>query len=120
MKHKLDEYDKIIEAQGFKMENVAEPDVEVENDSLTDLMEGLGIQRADGASLILWNDEVNDMLHIILALYEICELDNEDAVRIMMEAHKNGKAVAKSGSIEDMNKMKQALNDRKIEATVEN
>ena len=119
MKHKLDKYDKIIEAQGFKMGNVAEPDVEVDNDSLTDLMEGLGIQRADRASLIIWNDEVNDMLHIILALYEICELGNEDAINVMMEAHTNGKAVAKSGSFEEMNKMKQGLNDRKIEATIE-
>lgn len=126
MKHKLDEYDMILEKMGYNfkgsVEAHVENDVETDNDSLTELLNGLGISTSEDGDykLILWNDEVNDMLHVVLALYEICGLNNEDAMKIMMEAHNNGKAVAKNGSMEEMNRMKQGLNDRGIEATVEN
>jgi len=128
MKHKLDEFDKIIAQNGFPFKGSVETPVEKDEDVDTDtthldeVLNELGISRSsDGAyNLLLWNDDVNDMIHVVLALYEICQLDNESAMRIMMEAHNKGKAVAKSGSMEEMNKMKQGLNDRGIEATVEN
>jgi len=126
MKHKLDKYDMILEQKGYNfrgsVEAPVEADIDVDTDSLTDLLEELGIKMSTEGShkLLLWNDEVNDMLHVVLALYEICGLDNEEAMRIMLEAHNKGKAVAKSGTEEEMMKMKQGLNDRGIEATVEN
>jgi ATP-dependent Clp protease adapter protein ClpS len=126
MKHKLDKYDMILEQKGYNfrgsVEAPVEADIDVDTDSLTNLLEELGIKMSTEGShkLLLWNDEVNDMLHVVLALYEICGLDNEEAMRIMLEAHNKGKAVAKSGTEKEMMKMKQGLNDRGIEATVEN
>jgi len=126
MKHKLDKYDKILEQKGYNfkgsVEAPVESDVNTDTDSLTELLEELGISRETEGShkLLLWNDEVNDMLHVVLALFEICGLDNEEAMRVMLEAHNKGKAVAKTGTEEDMKIMKDALNKRGIEATVEN
>jgi len=121
-KYKLDEFDQILEDQGFGIQYNLVDDVDTDNDSLTKLMDEIGIKRSDDAeyTLVLYNDEVNDMLHIILALYEVCDLNNEDAMKVMMEAHNKGKAVAKSGSLDKMNNMKDSLNKRGIEATVEN
>jgi ATP-dependent Clp protease adapter protein ClpS len=126
-KYKLDEYDMILEEMGYKFKGSVETPVEkdedtdVDTDNLDEVLNELGISRSkDGEySLLLWNDDVNDMIHVVLALYEVCQLNNEDAMRVMMEAHNKGKAVAKSGTLEEMNKMKQGLNDRGIEATVE-
>ena len=123
MKHKLDKYDMILEKMGYGFEgNLADTEIDVDNDSLTKLMDEIGIKMSDDeeSNLVLYNDDVNDMLHVVLALYEICDLNNEEAMRVMMEAHNKGKAVAKSGSFNNMNAMKVALNVRGIEATVEN
>ena len=124
-KYKLDEYDMILEEAGYGIKgNLAdvEEDVDVDNDSLTKLMEEIGIKRSNDGdyTLVLHNDEVNDMIHVVLALYEICGLNNEEAMKVMMEAHNKGKAVAKSGSEDEMIIMKSALNNRGIESTVEN
>jgi len=123
-KIKLDKYDMLLEKVGYGIENsdTAEIDTDVDKDSLIDLMNELGIETSDDSdyNLILWNDEINDMLYVAIALYEICDLDNTAAMRIMLEAHTKGKSIAKSGSFDEMNNMKQALNKRGIEATVEN
>ena len=113
----------ILEKHGFGVKgNLADVEIDTDNDSLTKLMDEIGIQRSDDndSTLVLHNDDINDMLHVTLALYEICGLNNEDALRVMMEAHEKGKSVAKSGSFDSMNTMKSALNKRGIEATVEN
>ena len=123
MKHKLDKYDMILEKMGYNFQgNLADVETDTDNESLTELMNEIGIKRSDENEfvLIIHNDEVNDMMHVTLALYEICDLNSEEAMRIMMEAHDKGKAVAKSGSFEVINGMKVALNTRGIEATVEN
>jgi len=122
-KYKLDEFDMILEEAGYGIKgNLADVEIETDNDSLTKLMEEIGIKRSEDNdyTLVLHNDDVNDMLHVTLALYEICGLNNEKALKVMMEAHENGKAVAKTGSFDEMNTMKVALNKRGIEATVEN
>jgi ATP-dependent Clp protease adapter protein ClpS len=96
-------------------------DVEVEKEHLTDLLNDLGIETDKNKvyKLILWNDHVNNMLDIVIALFEICKLKNQDAIDVMMEAHEKGKAVAKTGSKDEISAMKIALNDRNIEATIE-
>lgn len=106
---KPDKYDLLLE------------DAEVFEEQLTELLDELGISPATGQpyDLILWNDSVNDMLHVVLALYEVCGLDNEESMKVMMEAHTKGKALVKSGSYKEMMELKLGLNDRGLEATVE-
>lgn len=95
--------------------------IESDTDSITELLEELGIKnsKSDIYNLVLWNDHVNNMMDVILALYEVCNIPSDDCVKFTMDAHNNGKCIIKSGSFEEMTKMKQGLNDRNLEATVE-
>lgn len=99
--------------------DILDPDVEVITDPMEDLLYELGIKKTKRYYLILWNDEVNSAEWVTISLFEICELTPEEAVKVMFEAHTKGRAVAKTGSFEDMNKMKKGLNERNIEASVE-
>jgi ATP-dependent Clp protease adaptor protein ClpS len=96
--------------------------IESDTDSITELLEELGIKnsKSDIYNLVLWNDHVNNMMDVILALYEVCQIPSDDCVKFTMEAHNKGKCVIKSGSYDDMYKMKRGLNDRNLEATIEN
>ncbi|MEI6754071.1 MAG: ATP-dependent Clp protease adaptor ClpS [Paludibacter sp.] len=70
-------------------------------------------------NLILCNDDVNDMLYIITALYDICDLDKEKCTELMFEAHENGSAKVTSGTFEEINAMKELLIAKNIIAKVE-
>lgn len=101
--------------------SVTDNDIKVDSDQMTELLNELGIKNSNSElyNLILWNDHVNDMLDVIVALYEVCKLSNDDCVRVMLEAHEKGRALVKTGSLDEMMTMKQGLNDRNLEATVE-
>lgn len=96
---------------------------QVDTESLTNLMDELGIKMSskndDVYKLLLWNDEFNSMEYVMGCLIKICKLTVEDSFIVMMEAHSNGKAVAKKGSYDEMLSMKDALNKMNLEATVE-
>ena len=114
-----DYIEKITDIKNGISNSTIEPDVDV--DSLTDILNELGIQGAtkENHKLILWNDHVNDMISVIVALYEICGLSDEEAIVVMMEAHEKGKAVAKKGSFNELKRMKDLLNKRNLEVTIE-
>lgn len=94
-----------------------------DTESLKKLLSSLGIQLSseneDLYKLILWNDEINSMEYVMESLYIICELDEKESFKIMMEAHIAGRAIAKSGSYDEILIMKNALNKKNIEATIE-
>jgi ATP-dependent Clp protease adaptor protein ClpS len=96
-------------------------DNDVDTDSITRVLNELGIRSSNDNEykLILWNDHVNDMISVLVALFEVCKLSNEKCMEIMLEAHEKGKAVVKTGSFDELNVMKTGLNDRNLEATIE-
>lgn len=119
MKFSLDKYNNMIASVSNQVSSTA--DADVDTDSITKLLEELGIASANDSEfkLILWNDHVNDMISVLVALFEVCKLDNEKCMQVMMEAHEKGKAVVKTGSFDELNVMKTGLNDRNLEATIE-
>lgn len=94
---------------------------QVKTKDLTDLLNSLGIERSTGDSynLILYNDDVNSMEHVIDALYNICKLNEQESFIIMLEAHTKGRAVAKKGEFKEISDMKKGLNQLLINADVE-
>ncbi|MCA9288690.1 MAG: ATP-dependent Clp protease adaptor ClpS [Phycisphaerales bacterium] len=46
--------------------------------------------------VLLHNDDKNDMLFVVGTLREIAALDRDDAVRVMVEAHKRGVSLVKT------------------------
>ena len=96
-------------------------DTDIDINLMKRTLNELGIRSSDEneCKLILHNDHVNDMMHVVVALSEICQLTPEKCVEIMLEAHEKGKAVIKSGPFDTLNEMKKALNKRNLEATIE-
>lgn len=118
MKYSLDNYNKMM---ADVMKSVTN-NTDVDTDSITKVLNELGIKSSNDNEykLVLWNDHVNDMLSVLVALFEVCKLPNEKCMEVMMEAHTKGKAVIKTGSFDELNIMKTGLNDRNLEATIEN
>lgn len=85
---------------------------------LTDLLNELGIQKSDSYALIIYNDEINSMQWVVICLYEVCGLNEEESIKIMFEAHNNGKATVKVGEYDELVNMKKTLNERNINADV--
>jgi len=114
-----DLYDKMLSSVivNSNQTEVKENDVDV--DHMTDLFNELGLIKNVESKLILWNDHVNNMQDVVIALFEVCKIEGQEAIKIMYEAHTKGRAVAKTGSREEMIIMKNGLNNRNIEATVE-
>lgn len=91
----------------------------IDTTTMTDILIKLGITDDDKYNLILWNDHVNSMDYVALALYEICFLSPDECIKIMLKAHKNDKALVTSGTEAEMLDMKKKMNERHIEVTIE-
>ncbi len=75
----FDTYDILLELLGYRNINMIVPEVELceHFDASCALARELGISLDEIAcDLVIWNDEVNDMMHVSLALYEVCKLNN--------------------------------------------
>ena len=70
-------------------------------------------------NVLLWNDEHNDMAHVVIALMSVCHLGAQQAASVMMQAHRNGKAVAKTSPLEHAEMYRDGLEDQGLTATIE-
>ncbi len=88
---------------------------------LTDQQEDLEVLTAYDSTynLIVWNDEVNSFDWVIETLIEICGHSTEQAEQCAMIIHHKGKYAVKSGSYEDLKPQCDAINERLINATIE-
>jgi ATP-dependent Clp protease adaptor protein ClpS len=74
---------------------------------------------AESFQVILYNDDVNTFDWVIECLVEICEHETLQAEQCALLVHFKGKAVVKSGGLEEMQAICQALCDRSLSAVVE-
>lgn len=74
---------------------------------------------AESFQVILYNDDVNTFDWVIECLVEICEHETLQAEQCALLVHFKGKAVVKSGGLEEMQSVCQALCDRSLSAVVE-
>ena len=87
---------------------------------LDDLLEQLGITFSEEFNLILHNDSINDMLHVVLSLADVCRLSYEKATLIMKAAHNNGHSkILNSDNITELHFMRLGLERRGLTATLE-
>lgn len=71
-----------------------------------------------GASLILFNDDVNTFDHVIDCLVRICKHDELQAEQCATLVHYKGKCAVKQGGKADLMAMCQALLDEGLSATI--
>jgi ATP-dependent Clp protease adapter protein ClpS len=84
-----------------------------------EILEQLGIAFSEEFNLILHNDSVNNMIHVVVALYEECKLSNEKSFSVMMETHTKGRAIVKNGNINELHYMSLGLERRGLTVTLE-
>ena len=82
-------------------------------------LEQLGIAFSEEFNLVLHNDSVNNMIHVVVALYEECKLSNEKSYSVMMEAHMKGRSVVRNGNIDDLHYISLGLERRGLTVTLE-
>lgn len=88
---------------------------------LTELLDQTDVitETSTGYNLILWNDEVNTFEWVIETLIEICGHSTEQAEQCAMLIHHKGKYAVKTGSYEILKPQCDAINDRLINASIE-
>lgn len=88
---------------------------------LTELLDQTDVitETSTGYNLILWNDEVNTFEWVIETLIEICGHSKEQAEQCAMLIHYKGKYAVKTGSYEILKPQCDAINDRLINASIE-
>lgn len=69
-------------------------------------------------SLILHNDDVHSFDYVIEALIDICDHDYEQAVQCTLITHHKGSCDIRKGKFETLKQMKDALNERELNATI--
>jgi ATP-dependent Clp protease adapter protein ClpS len=84
-----------------------------------DELEEIDISDAFAGTLILFNDDINDMYHVIACLINICKLETKDAFKIMVTAHQKGKAVVKKGDYESLKKEAELLGKNQLTVEVQ-
>ena len=69
--------------------------------------------------LILHNDDLHSFDYVIEALIDICEHDYEQATQCTIITHYKGKCDIRKGSLKVLQTMKDALIERKLNATID-
>ena len=69
--------------------------------------------------LILHNDDIHTFDYVIKALIDICKHGYEQATQCTLLVHYTGKCDVKKGGFNELKPMKEALTERKLNATIE-
>ena len=93
--------------------------VQLFEDELNDILTDLGISYSEKYNLILYNDNINNMIHVVVALYEVCKLSNDNCIQVMMEAHIIGRAIVLTDELEKVLDLKNGLDKRGLTISIE-
>lgn len=74
---------------------------------------------AEDNFLILHNDDVHSFEYVTQALIEVCEHSFEQASQCTLITHYNGKCDVKKGGFKSLKPLKDALIERKLNATID-
>ena len=90
-------------------------------DPSTEILEMMEVitETSSAFNLIVWNDEVNTFEWVIETLVEICGHSQEQAEQCAMLIHYKGKYAVKTGDYDQLKPQCDAINDRLINATIE-
>jgi ATP-dependent Clp protease adapter protein ClpS len=84
-----------------------------------EILEQLGIAFSEEFNLVLHNDNINDMLHVVLSVSDVCRLSYEESTRKMRQAHEKGRSILKNGNIDDLHYMSLGLESRGLTVSLE-
>jgi ATP-dependent Clp protease adaptor protein ClpS len=73
---------------------------------------------AELKNLVVFNDDVNTFDHVIETLVKVCKHTREQAEQCAMIVHHRGKCSVKSGAMDELKPMRDAICDRGIDARI--
>lgn len=73
---------------------------------------------ADPSDLVVFNDDVNTFEHVIHTLVRVCRHTPEQAEQCAYIIHYRGKCTVKSGTLEELRPMRDAICERGIDARI--
>ena len=76
------------------------------------------VDENEGNHLVLHNDEVNTFDFVIECLIDICEHTTEQAEQCTYLIHYKGKCEVRSGSLEELRPLRNALIEKGLSATI--
>ncbi len=88
-----------------------------EEDVLVD--EELGLETAEPAQIIVFNDDHNTFDWVIQCFMDVLRHDSVQAEQLSLIIHMKGRASVKSGSLSELLPLRLALIDRGLSAVVE-
>ena len=97
------------------MTNTTETFEDIAVDEMLDSLLDTGIT----SSVIVYNDDVNTFDWVIECLMDLCEHSMQQAEQLSILIHFKGKATVKSGSLESLKIIKDALIERGLQAVIE-
>jgi len=69
--------------------------------------------------IILYNDTINEFIHVENCLMKICFKTKREAKRIAIEAHNQGKAICFIGSLEECETIAEKLINEKLTVAIQ-
>ena len=82
---------------------------------MEDLLDELNLKRV----LVLHNDEVNEFVYVVDTLVEVCDHGSLQAEQCTLITHYKGKCDVKYGPLTRLKPIKDELNRRGLQATIE-
>lgn len=113
-----DLYDCILDYTGHPHDCKQASRCSYEIGELLDFASEIGINLSATHQLILYNDNINNMSYIILCLYDILKLSDQDCRTVMYEAHKIGSAQISIGSKPEMLSLQIKFENRGIVTSI--
>lgn len=77
------------------------------------------IKEENTSKLIIYDDDVNTVEWVIESIIKVLKYDVIRAEQITLIVHNNGKAIAKSGSLDLLKPFKQSLIDKGLSVVIE-
>lgn len=84
-----------------------------------DVLEEVAVSSGIVAQVIVYNDDVNTFDWVIECFMDICDHTFEQAEQLTLLVHFKGKATVKTGSMDKLQPIKDALVDRGLSAVIE-
>lgn len=85
-------------------------------EELAELLEVVAI--TDVNDLVVFNDDFNTFDHVIKTLIKVCKHSTEQAEQCTWLIHYKGKCAVKSGSMDELKPMQEAILDAGIDARI--
>ena len=85
-------------------------------EELAELLEVVAV--TDVNDLVVFNDDFNTFDHVIKTLIKVCKHTTEQAEQCTWLIHYKGKCAVKTGSMEELKPMREAIVDAGIDARI--